>query len=275
MLRARLLTLCFILSVPNFVRAQHESPEARHLFDEGTHLVDTQRYAEAIDFFVRSLALAERPATLFSLGSTYLRLSKPIESARAFERFLAITDPLRNRADRDVAARLLAQAEHGIASISLPALPETAEVRVDESAVAHDDFDRIVLDPGAHTLDVIAEGYAPYHTRFTVLTGEHATRRVVLERIAVATPAAVAVAAEVPSDVAPRTPVVEHEPVADSGEQGFTRQHRFYEEPLFWGIVSLVAVGVGVSLGVALSLEHKPPDTGTTGVVLSGLSAHF
>ena len=148
-------------------------------------------------------------------------------------------------------------------------------MQVDGAAVAQEDFERIVLDPGAHTLDVAAEGYAPYHTRFTLLSAEHATRRVVLERLSVAAPEAAAATVVAPSDDEPAVSVIQHEAAPDQGDQPFVRRHRFYEEPLFWGIIGIVVVAVGVTLGYAITLEHKPPDTGSTGVVLSGLSAHF
>ena len=245
---------------------QQQMGEARTFFEQGIHMADDQRWGEAIEFFKRSLAIVERPSTLFNLGSSYLRVGKPVEAEETLLRFMRVSDPQADAQQRTQAQRLVQEAHGAIATLAVEVTPSAAELRIDDVLVV-DSTHPISLDPGSHSLVASATGYAPAREQISVLTGERATRHidlVVLPAAAIA-PAQVARADE---------PTMRTQPVARPfSESAPEPRSTIWSSPVFWTIVGVVVVGAAVGTVIAVTRSHtSPTDNGSTGMMITALS---
>ena len=125
--RAITLALAACLACPS-ARAQsshrtHAVQEARELFRQGLALVQEERWGEALEYFRRSRALAERPSTIFNIGSVLVRIGRMAEAVVALEEFLRVSDPQASEAERREAERLLTEARTARARLTLTLTP--------------------------------------------------------------------------------------------------------------------------------------------------------
>lgn len=259
--------------------AQGTLDDARRYFEQGLAMSDQERWGEAVEFLRRSLAIVERPSTLYNIGVAYLRVGKPTSARTSLERFLAVSDARQERARRAEATRLVAEANRAIARLTLAVDPPNARVLVDGNAV--DRSQPVALDPGSHVVVVEGDGYERQSVEVSLLPGENLERRVVLAQTAAPaadpavaaappvdapTPASVAEASSpAPETTAPPSPFA---PPPDRDDS-----QPFWKNAILWTVVGgvLVAGAVTAAVVVATSGESSP-DSGSTGVVLSGFS---
>lgn len=284
--------------------------EARALFERGRELADTRRFHEAAEAFSASLALFDRPSTVFNLALTLFAIGRHVEAVAELERYLAATspeDPL-EAAGRADAERMLAHARRSISQLELTVLPEDAEVRVDGELVTGGGTRTIPLDAGTHVVRADAPGHAPSLVEVRTQPGE--ARRHAIQLASTRTPARVVVSVgDTPEAVitidgeevgrgraaleleagshevrvthpslAPITRAIELDfgehlelAIAPSARVG----GGLGEEPAFWGAligVVLAAAGAGIALGVALAAEPQVHG-GSSGVVLGSPGA--
>jgi hypothetical protein len=185
---------------------------ARALAIEGVKLVQAGRCDEAIDKLERAEALHHAPIVLQNLGACQVEQGRLVEGTEALRRVLreplpAKPSPALRRA-YERAQQILDRTKPSIASLTIaialggePAVADRATVTVDGQRVpaALLDAER-PTDPGEHTLDASAPGYAPAHATIALAPGEKQRVALSLERDA---SAAVTVAAPEPGSTSP------------------------------------------------------------------------
>jgi hypothetical protein len=150
--------------------------------------------------------------------------------------------------------RLRLEARSRLARLALELAPEDARVELDGRPIHAPAGAAVEIDPGDHVLVVTAPGHREHRAALTLAPGAQVERRVALEREEGGTAPPAAVPDErallSPPPAAPATPLL--------------------EDPVLWAIVgSVVAVGIGVAIGVAVHLDSAPqPYGGTVGRVV-------
>jgi hypothetical protein len=274
---------------------------ARSLFQRGIELVGQERWGEALEYFRQSRALAERPSTVFNIGSVLVRVGRMAEAISALEEFLRISDPRANATERREAERLLAEARAARVGFELTLNVPDAELWIDGTQVAGAGAQRrLELNPGSHQIRVAAEGYEDESFTLSALSGQALQRdvrlrprptRILLQTVPPNAQASVdgrAVGRERLLEVSPGPHRVglqaeqylplEREVSLRLGESlrlelALSRRPRtsIAASPWFWTAIGVVVVGTAVGLGVALSTTRLDPYGGTTETVLSGI----
>ncbi len=274
--------------------------EARALFQQGLALVREERWGEALEYFRRSRALAERPSTIFNIGSVLVRTGRMAEAVSVLEEFLRVSDPRANEAERREAERLLTDARNARARLTLT-LTAAATVWLDGAQLEGDGVERVIaLDPGEHQLRVQAAGYEEEAFTVSALPGQTLGRSVELRpqptRILLAvTPAdarvtldgrerglerefSISPGAHRVSLRAPQHLPLERQVSLALGETArldlsLARQPRvaITSSPWFWTAIGAVVVGAAAT-AIALTYETRlDPYGGTTDSLLSGV----
>lgn len=299
---AGLLAGALVLSAAGPAMAQTQTApltEARTLFEQGMRLVEAERWGEALEFFRRSRALAERPSTVFNTGSVLVRLGQMAEAIETLEAFLRVSDNAANAAERAEAQRLLGEARLAQGRLALALNVADAEVFVDAGLVAGGgDRRALLLDPGAHRLRVVAAGHAEQSLSVSVLPGQAQSIAVTLQALPTRllltlAPARAQVALDGVERGAGRT--FEVTPGAHAlglRATGYLPIERAVNvalgqslsldlalarrpatgitaSPWFWTVLGVAVVGAAVAVTVAVMPTQLDPYGGTTGVVIS------
>lgn len=249
-----------------------EHRRARELFDEGVELARQKKWAESLARLEASTALVERSTTIFNVGTVLLRLGRPTESIRAFERYLEIA-PAEDDEGRSAARATIEEARRLVAYVEVAVDPADAEIRVDDVVIQGIGRERhLELDPGERTLRVQARNLETYEAILHLAPGDHMQVAVTLR------PSAAPVSAEAiePLDdaVAPRPAVVSAAisdgEVAVAGESASAHEGGgLFSSPYFWMIAG--ALAAAVVLGVVVASGSEEPYPGTLDAVLVGL----
>jgi hypothetical protein len=153
------LLLAASLMLAGEAHAQRDTERARRLFIEGQTALEEGRFTDAVRAFRGSLAVSDRPGTMFNLGLAYRGLDQCREAQDSFEQVVGLSqdDALVQQARtlRDDAARC-------VGHVSLTVAGRATEVLVDGEAVRlldgqHD----LALNPGHHTFEARREGHTP------------------------------------------------------------------------------------------------------------------
>lgn len=316
----RCLALCLALVLtPLAVSAQDAAPArapsprelaaSRQLFDQGIELSQSERWGEALEYFRRARAIAERPSIVFNIGVALYRLGRVQEATQAFRDYLEqAPDTRAEQGRREEANRLIEEMRNSVARLRLTLAPPYADLRVDDREVdaeAQDGVVELTLDPGEHSIAVAAPGYITDRLVVSLLPGATVDQRITLEQepVPMSVLAIVTDVAEARIHVDGRTigngsAEVELEPgshrvrVFAEGYDAFVRDIEvepgerlrvtatmqrvessgLLSEPLFWIITGVVVTGSAITIGVlATSSDPLEDYRGTTGVVLQGL----
>ena len=173
--------LGIVLASPAVARAQSPADvaAARELFQEGTRLSRQGQWEQALDRFVRSLALKRAPITLYSLGVAQKNTSRLAEALESFRAFLAApsepsTQPFEQPA-REAVAELEGRVAHVTVVVAPAGLPSLS-VSVDGALVPAIALDRPrLVNPGPHTVQASADGYDAAKRELTLAEGGSAT----------------------------------------------------------------------------------------------------
>ncbi|UJR82708.1 Hypothetical protein I5071_47730 [Sandaracinus amylolyticus] len=184
MLLAATMTVASMLVIDRASAQPNDAMQARALFEEGVALSDRGDYEAAVERFQRSLALVERPSTLFNLGVALRELRRDEEAIAALERFLEIADESFDEVPRTQARSWIESMRRALAerggTLVLEIDPPDAHVRVDGFDVTGES--PIVLDvaSGTHHVEVSADGVGAQRFDVVLEAGGRETRRVVL-----------------------------------------------------------------------------------------------
>jgi len=281
-----------------------EQVEARALFDRGRQLAEDRRFSEAVEAFTRSLALVDRPSTAFNLGTCLYALERYVEAIEVLDRFEPEADDPDAEAGRADAERMLAHARASVSQILVEVEPRSAEVFVDGAALEGAGTRRLTVNPGPHVIRVEAPHHAPRLLEVQTAPGAQLRRAVALtstrhparldvslvdrpgatifvdgrrvgvDEVSVELDAGEHEVRWQPPDAdAPQTRRVElewSERLRLAIESPPSASTPLHEEPAFWAVGggALVAVALGVLIGVLVADAEPQPSGGSTGVVL-------
>jgi hypothetical protein len=178
-LRAALAALCFAHAVWAPAAFAQDVNQARTLFEQGVRAADGRRWEEAVGLFRQSRAIVDRPSTAYNLAVALEELHRSREALQTLDEYFAMAQPNESRyAD---ATALRAQIEGRVARLELHVSPASASVQVDGRAEVGEGVQRdLVLDAGAHTIEVSADGYAPQSVQVTLAAGSLTQRDITL-----------------------------------------------------------------------------------------------
>lgn len=139
--------------------AQRGTEGARRLFMEGQAALEDGRFTDAVQAFQRSLAISDRPGTMFNLGLAYRGLDQCREAVDAFEQVIGLSQ---DNGLVSQARALREEASRCVGHVALTVAGRATEVLVDGEAVRlldgqHD----LALNPGHHTFEARREGHVP------------------------------------------------------------------------------------------------------------------
>ncbi len=275
--------------------------EARALFQRGIELVGEERWGEALEYFRRSRSLAERPSTVFNIGSVLVRVGRMAEAIGTLEEFLRVSDPRANATERREAERLLSEARGARVRLTLSLNAPDARLWVDGAPAEGAGVERVVeLDPGEHQLRLAAEGYDDEALTLSALPGQGVRRavqlrarptRIVLsvtpadarvtldgrdlggERAVAVSPGSHRLALRAEQHLALEREVVVRRGESLQLELALSRRPRtsVVASPWFWTAIGAVVIGAAVGVAVAVTPTRLDPYGGTTDTVLSGI----
>lgn len=263
----KLIAIVSLLNVASIAHAQQPSSAdmdvaaARALFERGVELSDEQRWGEAAEEFRRSLALAERPGTLFSYGVACMHVARPVDARRALERFVALATQPRFAEQRTQARQMIEETRRTQSLLSLDVSPADARVTIDGLVVSSEQRSALALNPGEHTALVQADGYEPVHAAFSLGRSERMNRQVSLTPRPTVVPA--------PQQVAAATENNDHIDLRADEERDSAG---FFSKPVVWIVAGAVVV-VAVVSTVLIARSNDPAiDAGNTGWTGMGLA---
>jgi hypothetical protein len=153
------------------VRAQSNAA-----FEQGVKAFQAGRIAEALAFFRESYRLLPRAAPLYNIAQCELGLDHPIEAIEALKMYASSggTNPINE---------FFLEAEKKTARLRLKIEPADATVSIDgkEGPKGSTEWR---LNPGAHVLEIQAQGYHPSTQRIELERGASRELTVTLERTA-------------------------------------------------------------------------------------------
>ena len=214
--------------------------EAARLFEAATTHADRGETAEALDLFRRSLELYPTAATAFNLALTLHDTGRVVEAIELIE---ALTegrygDLPPDRLEQAAAQRRAYGAE--VATLRIRVTGATsADVRVDGSRSGEATEERpldVRVDPGPHVVTAQA-GSVTRETRVDVRRGERKP---------------VALAFRIPAPAADEVGLDREPALSQMEDLEDESAPTVFEEPWFWVIAGLVAVGAGVGAAFAL-----------------------
>ncbi|MFT3921366.1 MAG: PEGA domain-containing protein [Myxococcales bacterium] len=236
-----------------------DAQQAKALFEQGLEASDSERWAEAADYFTRSRALLERPSTVFNLVGALYRLGRYREGLAAAVDYLALSNPVADAAKRKEIESLRENMAKAVGTARIEVAPADANVDLDgEALTPTSEGYTLQLDPGVHGLVARREGYRDLNQSFVLERGASVNLRVQLEPSS--EPAAVETGsppllAEGPNSSEPSVPAPK--------ERSRKRLRR-----ALW-ITGAVLVAGGVATAVALALRPEPEcKGGSTGFCL-------
>lgn len=153
------MTLALALSIVAPVLAQEPPERAAEHFDRGIAFFNEGRYDAALAEFSRAYELAPAHQTLYNLARVHAALGHAVESARAYERYLA-------EAGGEIGARRRREAEAALAAQRARVGRLVVRADVDGARVAVDGVDvattplaePLPVSAGSHTVEVRAPG---------------------------------------------------------------------------------------------------------------------
>ncbi|UJR78191.1 hypothetical protein [Sandaracinus amylolyticus] len=238
---------CAIVTAP--VHAQppaDDTTRARELFRRGVDAADAGRWEDARALFEETYALLPRPQVLLNLAGARAQTGRLVAAVEAYARVESgeggASDALREAA-RDARAMLEPRVPRLVVDFH-GTLVEGDVVQLDEGTLpSADDRDELRIDPGRHAVMVTRGGVEVLREDFRLYEGE----RLRLDlRV---------------SDDAHRG--VESETELPPLQIPTRRREEWFESPIFWTIVGIVAAGaVGIGVAVAVSDEDEEPFVG-------------
>ena len=171
--RSSILASAVIVLASSSVRAQSGTAIAEGLFREGKKLLDEKKFSEACPKFEESARLEPSSGVELALGICYEGLGKTASAWAAYESAVSLARR-DNRKDREKAATAKAAAlEPKLAHVTFH-VPEPVanlpglQLKEDAVVIGAAAWKNAPVDPGAHTLEVTANGKKPWQTSFTV-----------------------------------------------------------------------------------------------------------
>lgn len=156
--------------------------EGRAAFDRGMTSLQARQFSDAVTSLREALRLRPTALTVYNLALALRGRGSYVETVDLFDRYLVAPEPgaLPDRlaAIRDEVAVL----RRSIARVELNLEPASAELRIDGRSVRRDQT-ALRLDPGAHVVDVLSEGFVPDRREITLAPGGQMVLAISLRRV--------------------------------------------------------------------------------------------
>lgn len=154
---------------------------ARELFEQGLAASREGAWLRAESLYRRSYAAVPRSSTAFNLALALLHDDHPTEALRMLKAAEELASPEERAAYMAQLGQMRAHAFSRLAWLELLLSPPGAQVIVDTSTVTgNGPRRRISVDPGAHQVEITAEGYRTHQFDVSVEPGETFSRTVTL-----------------------------------------------------------------------------------------------
>lgn len=185
MVALRLLLIAATLLVCGGALAQSNTDRAREMGEKGVALYDEEKYAQALDLLIRAEELHHAPTLRLYIARCYDKLGRLREALAQYREILAEELP----EDAPDQFRESREAAHAEVDLLIPRIPtvvvqpegaplETITVKVNGKVVPAVQWPKLEIDPGEHTFEAEAQGYAP--STKNVIVPEGARTEVVL-----------------------------------------------------------------------------------------------
>ncbi|KYF73864.1 hypothetical protein BE15_09655 [Sorangium cellulosum] len=156
--------------------------KARQLYEEGRQAAAAGKWADAHASFLAAWAIKPHYQIASNLGVTCLKLGRNREAAEYLTRYLREA-PATKVKERQSAEASLNEALAKVASVTVQAAPQGAEVIVDGVAVGKAPLmDPVFLDPGKHEIGARLDGHEPETRSIVATAGGKETAVLQLER---------------------------------------------------------------------------------------------
>ncbi len=168
---------------------------AESAFSEGTRLMKADRCEEAVVKFRESQRLDPASGTALNLGYCEAKLGRVASAWLAYRQAQRLAQSQgktqHETLAREQATKLEPEVPHLVVAIGREE-PSSVSVRLDGAPLERDVWSTpIPVDPGAHRVERLVEGGAPWEKTVTLARGEHATVEVPKAPQAAAAPAVV------------------------------------------------------------------------------------
>ncbi len=235
-----------LLLAPALAHAQQGPDEGRQLFQYGRGYYEQRRWAEALDAFRRSSDALPSPNTRLYIGRCLRELGRAAEAWGELERAADEADARGSQDPRYARTAETARQESAALAdrvaflvVELQQQAPGVAVTVNGRPLPSERWGRLyAVDPGAVTVDAVADGYAPFRATSSLAAGQQA-------RVAVTLTPAGAASAMMPSPGAVT--------VLSSGDRGALPVATVVAQPAQrspWRAVGIAAMSTGLALGV-------------------------
>ena len=171
----RMAALAIMLASTRALSAAAPDPkraEAAERFDRAIRLVNAGDLSGGLAEFQRTYALVPAVVVLYNVGLVYSRLQRPVDAVRALEKALKEPAAL-GAAELERARSVLREQAELIGRVELLANVGTGEVEIDNVKAAELPLaGPIEVAVGAHTIALIAAGFAPLRREISVASGQ-------------------------------------------------------------------------------------------------------
>ena len=171
--RSSILASAVVFFAATSAYAQGGTAIAEGLFREGKKLLDEKKFAEACPKFEESARLEPSSGVELALGICYEGLGKTASAWAAYESAISLARR-DNRKDREKAATAKAASlEPKLAHVTFHAPDAVAnlpglQLKEDNVVIGAAGWKNAPVDPGAHTIEVVATGKKPWQSSFTI-----------------------------------------------------------------------------------------------------------
>lgn len=179
-----------LVSSPSVLLAQATQPSATPvsadvsaLMARGMAMFNERRYGEARQVFEEVVRREPTPQRWYAFGMAARNVSRYTQAIDAFEHFLAA--PPANATPElltEVRGHIAEMRQH-LGTLTLTVTPATATPLLDGRPLALP-TERVVLDPGAHVLEITVADHRPERREFSVDSGATVTLQITLAPVA-------------------------------------------------------------------------------------------
>lgn len=154
-----------------------DDPQAEADYQRGAQAFRDRRYADARVAFGASVSRRPTPARLFAYGQACRNSGHYVDAVSAFERFLATPPAADDGQTRAQVRDQVALLRRSIVTLRVEVTPARFSLHVDGQAalVANGS---LALDPGAHVIELGAEGHQGQRREVTLEAGQEIVLRV-------------------------------------------------------------------------------------------------
>ncbi len=184
---ATLLTLLATLAThPSPTAAADNKTAARNLLVEGSDLLKSGEYSQALAKFQAAFDMVPSPKIHYNFGLAYQGLGRPAEALGAFQKFVTEAQDV-PAANVTKAKQFMADLRTKVAWLDVTGDVRGAEISVDGRALGTGPLaGETAIDPGVHQVTVEAPGKPPFLQKISPTAGEKVR---VVARLAAETPA--------------------------------------------------------------------------------------